>query len=70
MLRFCALIDLAHTHAFRDWTRELWGPDDQAIHPAVIYACAEVQLTENGQFPVDQFLQRTQQIIDEEFHSS
>lgn len=67
MLRFCALIDLVNTNAFRDWTREISRPDDQTIHPAVIYACADVQLTENGQFPVDRFLQRTRQIIDEEF---
>ena len=68
MFRFCALIDLVHTNTFRNWTREISGPGDQTIHPAVIYACADVQLTENGRFPVDQFLQRTRQIIDEEFH--
>ncbi len=38
------------------------------IHPAVIYACAEVRLTENGLFPVETLLQKTQQIIDEEFY--
>ena len=68
LLRFRALTELIDTNALLDWAREVPEKSGTEIHTAVIYACAEVRLTEDGQFPVEEFLQKTQQIIDEEFY--
>ena len=67
LLRFRALTELIDTDALLDWAREVPEKNGTELHTAVIYACAEVRLTEDGWFPVEEFLQQTQQIIDEEF---
>ncbi len=68
LLRFGAFTELIDTNALLDWAREIPEKRGAEIFPAVLYACAEVRLTEDGVFPVAEFLQKTQQIIDEEFY--
>ena len=68
LLRFWALMGLIETNILCDWVREALEKGGIELHPAVIYACAEVRLTENGLLPVETLLQKTQQIANEEFH--
>jgi hypothetical protein len=68
LLRFWALMGLIETNILCDWVREALEKGGTELHPSVIYACAEVRLTENGLLPVETLLQKTQQIANEEFH--
>ena len=68
MMRFWALIDLLNKKSAKKWINE--DPDDTEatlIHPALIYAASEFELTKNGAFKVRDFLERVKEIAETEF---
>ena len=65
-LRFFALDDLLVEGVLGKWADH----EAKTIHPAVIEAVAIVELTEDGDFPEDQFLETVQRIANEKYSDS
>ncbi len=66
MLRFFALLEVSRSETPKDWVRQ--NPDDpeaQDVHPAVIYAAAEVGLDSKGHFPHEAFRSRVAELAEE-----
>ena len=62
-MRFFALMDIFRKNAVAEWIKDdLDNPRAKAIHPAVIYAAAEVKLNKKGDFPLKKFLARVKEI--------
>ncbi len=65
--RFWALMQLVRRGHLEAWlTTSEEAPEVQQFHPAVLLAAAELKLTKNGRFPVNQFLHRVEEILHEE----
>jgi hypothetical protein len=66
MTRFFALLDVFRIGTVSEWCcQNPKDPEAQDIHPAVIYAAAELKLNAEGHFPADEFHARVAALVSE-----